>query len=119
MPAQPERGGMRQMGARFLLIGTISLCLIRGSECAHAQDASGTAHTLPAIEVTPTTTGIKPGQARNARRVARNLQRVVVYPTAPTPTPGSGIDADKVPASVNLIDASQIQRTGSLNIADA
>jgi outer membrane receptor for Fe3+-dicitrate len=107
------------MGARFLFIGTISLCLIRGSECAHAQDGSGTAHTLPAIEVTPTTTGIKPGHARNARRVARNLPRVVVYPTAPTPTPGSGIDADKVPASVNLIDASQIQRTGSLNIADA
>jgi outer membrane receptor protein involved in Fe transport len=36
-----------------------------------------------------------------------------------TPLPGSGIDIDKVPASVNIVDANQIQRTDSLNISDA
>jgi outer membrane receptor protein involved in Fe transport len=41
----------------------------------------------------------------------------VVYPT--TPIPGSGIDIDKVPASVNIVDVNQIERVWSLNIADA
>ena len=50
---------------------------------------------------------------------ARNLRRVFVYPTAPTPTAGSGMDVDKVPASVNAVGAAQIARTDSLNIADA
>jgi iron complex outermembrane receptor protein len=44
---------------------------------------------------------------------------VFVYPTAPTPTAGSGMDVDKVPAAVNALGARQIERTGSLNIADA
>ena len=42
---------------------------------------------------------------------------VMVYPT--TPVSGSGIDPDKVPASVNLVDANQIKQTGSLNVSDA
>jgi len=40
-----------------------------------------------------------------------------VYPT--TPIAGSGIDPDKVPASVNIIDTREIARTDSLNITDA
>jgi outer membrane cobalamin receptor len=40
-----------------------------------------------------------------------------VYPT--TPVSGSGIDIDKVPASVNVVDAAQIDRVRSANIADA
>jgi outer membrane receptor protein involved in Fe transport len=40
-----------------------------------------------------------------------------VYPTTPVST--SGIDIEKVPASVNIVDVSQIERTGSANIADA
>ena len=47
------------------------------------------------------------------------MRRVFVYPTAPTPTAGSGMDVDKVPAAVNAVGAGQIARTGSLNIADA
>ena len=57
-------------------------------------------------------TEMRPGPTRNVRRV-------FVYPTAPTPTAGSGIDVDKVPASVNAVGAAQIERTDSLNIADA
>ena len=40
-----------------------------------------------------------------------------MYPT--TPISGSGIDIDKVPASVNVVDADQVERVGSANIADA
>jgi outer membrane receptor protein involved in Fe transport len=108
------------MGARFLFIGTISLCLVHGSNCVQAQDAPEGSEVLPAIEVNPPTAGAKPVRGRNApRAVTRNLRRVFVYPTAPTPIAGVGIAVDKVPASVNAIGAGQIARTGSLNIADA
>lgn len=107
------------MGARFLLIGTISICLLPGSEAAQAQSATGTPEVLPAIEVSPPATAAKPGRSRNARPVARNSQRIFVYPTAPTSTAGSGMDVDKVPSGINALGAAQIQRTGSLNIADA
>jgi len=40
-----------------------------------------------------------------------------LYPT--TPIPGSGIEADKVPAFVNTVDANQIEREHSANIANA
>ncbi len=107
------------MGARFLLIGTVSICLIPGSDGAQAQSAAGTTEVLPAIEVSPPATTAKPGHARTRRRVAQPLRRVLVYPTAPTTTAGSGVDVDKVPSGINALGAAQIQRTGSLNIADA
>lgn len=107
------------MGARFLFIGTVSLCLIPASDRAQAQDASGATEVLPAIEVTAPSTSARPARNRNAPRAVRNIRRVFVYPTAPTPTAGSGMDVDKVAASVNAVGAGQIARTGSLNIADA
>jgi outer membrane receptor protein involved in Fe transport len=111
------------MGARFLFIGTLPLCLVSGVDCAQAQTASRDSEVLPAIEVTAPTTSARPA-ARPARgntapRATRNVRRVYVYPTAPTPTAGSGMDVDKVPAAVNAVGAGQIARTGSLNIADA
>jgi iron complex outermembrane receptor protein len=74
---------------------------------------------LPAIEVVAPATAAKPARSRGAPQAARNLRRVFVYPTAPTPTASSGMDVDKVPASINAVGAGQIARTGSLNIADA
>src|SRR3954470_21775994 len=107
------------MGTRFLFIGTLSLCVVPGIDCAQAQTASGESEVLPAIEVVAPATSAKPNRSRNAPRTAtRNLRRVFVYPTAPTPTAGSGMDVDKVPASINAVGAAQIERTGSLNIAD-
>jgi iron complex outermembrane receptor protein len=47
------------------------------------------------------------------------VRRVLVYPTAPTPVAGVGIDVDKVPAAVNAVGAAQIARTDSLDIAVA
>ncbi|NVN84973.1 MAG: TonB-dependent receptor [Rhodopseudomonas sp.] len=110
---------MRPMGARVLLIGIVSICLLSGGDHAQAQSATDASEALPAIEVTAPTTGAKPARNRTASRAGRNLRRVFVYPTGPTPTPGSGIDVDKVPSSINAVGAAQIQRTGSLNIADA
>src|SRR5512147_2501482 len=108
------------MGVRFLFIGTLSLCLVPGIEGAQAQSAPAASEVLPAIEVVAPAPAAKPARSRNAPRTAtRNLRRVFVYPTAPTTTASSGMDVDKVPASVNAVGAGQIARTGSLNIADA
>src|SRR5438105_8408935 len=110
---------MGQMRARVLLIGTISICVVPGIDCAHAQTASGDSEVLPAIEVVAPTTAAKPTRGKRAPQGTRNLRRVFVYPTAPTQTASSGMDVDKVPASINAVGAAQIARTGSLNIADA
>src|SRR5207247_7783885 len=58
-------------------------------------------------------------RSKRAPQGTMNFSRVVAYPTAPTQTASSGMDVDKVPASVNAVGAGQIARTGSLNIADA
>ena len=108
---------MRQMGARFLFIVSMSLCLLPGNDGARAQGASGAVEALPPVVVSPTPSAVKRGRAQNATRVVRRPPTIVVYPT--TPIAGSGIDPDKVPASVNIVDAKQIERTNSLNIADA
>jgi outer membrane receptor protein involved in Fe transport len=112
---------MRQVGARSLPIATIfvasiSLGPFSGSDDALAEDAPAV-QTLPPIVVTGTKPGVKRGRAETATRTARTVTRLIVYPT--TPVSGSGINPDKVPASVNLVDANQIKQTGSLNIADA
>ena len=78
---------------------------------------------LPPIVVSRTAPAPKQGQAQNPRRTVRALPPRFVYPTTPVSGLGSssssGIDVDKVPASVNIVDVNQIQRTQSLNIADA
>src|SRR5260370_4829204 len=65
----------------------------------------------------------KRGEAQNPRCTVRALLPRLVYPTTPVsgsgPSSSSGMDVDKVPASVNIVDVNQIQRTQSLNIADA
>ena len=107
------------MGARFLFVGTISFCLVPLSSHAQAQDAPEGSEVLPAIEVVAPATSSRPARSRSTPRAARPTRRVYVYPTAPTPTVGSGMDVDKVSAAVNAVGAGQIARTGSLNVADA
>jgi outer membrane receptor protein involved in Fe transport len=107
---------MRQMGARFRFMVSIPICIFPGNELAHAQDAPA-AQVLPPVVVSPKPTGAKPGRPQNASRVVRRPPPVVVYPT--TPIAGSGIDPDKVPASINIVDTKEIARTDSLNITDA
>ena len=107
------------MGARYLSIvsiASVSLGVVGGTECARAQ-GSGNVQELPPIEVSGTKQGVKPGRDRTASRPVRPVQPVRIYPT--TPLAGAGVDPDKVPASINAIDASQIKETGSLNITDS
>src|ERR1700694_1106166 len=108
---------MRRMRARFLFVVPVSVSLFPGNECAHAQNAPGAVQALPPIVVSPTTPNVKRGRAQNAPRTVRALPTRVVYPT--TPVSGSGIDVDKVPASVNVVDANQIGRIRSPSITDA
>lgn len=112
------------MGTRFRSIGTLSICLMAANEGVHAQDKPRELEALPSIEVTapPAPPVARPSRNRAAPRTAtaaRNVRRVFVYPTAPTPMAGAGVDVDKVPAAVNAAGAAQIARTDSPNIADA
>src|SRR6266403_467521 len=118
-----ECNGLGQMFARFVFVLALSIGLFRGNECAHAQSESSTTQMLPPIVVSRTAPAPKQDQAQNPRRTVRALPPRFVYPTTPVSGLGSssssGIDVDKVPASVNIVDVNQIQRTQSLNIADA
>lgn len=118
-----ECNGLGQMYARFVFVLALSIGLFRGNECAHAQSESSTTQLLPPIVVSRTEPAPKRGEAQNPRRTVRALPPRLVYPTTPVSGSGSSsssdIDVDKVPASVNIVDVNQIQRTQSLNIADA
>ncbi len=105
------------MGARALLFVPVAVGLFPWNERAHGESAPSTVQALPPIVVSRTAPNAKPGRARNAPRTIRPSPTLVVYPT--TPVSGSGIDVDKVPASVNIVDVNQIERVGSANIADA
>src|SRR5258707_4276762 len=110
---------MGPMGVRLSFVVPVSIGLFSGTECALAQSAPDKAQVLPPIVVSGATPNAKPGGARNARRTVSAptpTPTLVVYPT--TPVSGSGIDADRVPASVNIVDANQIDRVQSPNITD-
>ena len=108
------------MGVRFLMIASISTGVVAAGESAYAQDDSTGARILPPVEVSPPAVGVKPGRSSSAARIVRARPKVYI-PTAPasSPSSASAIDADKVPAGVNVVDSKQIERTGSLNITDA
>jgi outer membrane receptor protein involved in Fe transport len=108
---------MRRMRAQSLFVVSISICLFSGNDCAYAQNTPGAVQALPPIVVTGTKPSVKRNRDQNATRAARTMPTLVVYPT--TPISGSAIDPEKVPASVNIVDANQIKQTGSLNISDA
>jgi outer membrane receptor protein involved in Fe transport len=110
---------MPRMGTRALVIVSVSMCLLPGTEQAYAQSAPGEAQTLPPIVVSAPASSAKRGPSRQAARPAQKPRVVYVYSTTPAAGSGSSIDVDKIPASVNFVDATRIARTGSLNIADA
>jgi outer membrane receptor protein involved in Fe transport len=122
---------MRPMGARSIMFGvSVVSGLSVGIENAHAQSAPSNVQVLPPIVVSPTVPKPRSGVARTASRSLRPARPILtphvaatptpspaLYPT--TPVPGSGIDAEKVPASVNIVGADQIDRLRSANLADA
>jgi outer membrane receptor protein involved in Fe transport len=110
---------MTRMGARRRVIVSMSMCLLPGTEQAFAQSAPGEAQALPPIVVSAPATRAKRGPAQQAARAVRKPRTIYVYSTTPAAGSGSSIDVDKVPASVNFVDAERIARTGSMNITDA
>ena len=112
------------MRARFLFIGTLPLCLVSGIDCAQAQTASGDSEVLPAIEVTAANdVSQTSGQTSPRQDCASRPPGTCAGSLSTRPrrrrSAGTGMDVDKVPASVNAVGAAQIARTDSLNIADA
>src|SRR5882724_1150993 len=120
------------MGARSVVFGVLVVVgLSPGNEPAHAQSPPGNVQALPPIVVSPAPPKPRSGVARTAaprtprpssttlipRVAAAPTPSPALYPT--TPVPGSGIDVEKVPASVNIVGADQIDRLRSANIADA
>ena len=108
------------MGARVLLIASISTGLVVGTQSAYSEEDSPGVYTLPPVEVTAPAAGVKRGRSDNATRIVRPRPRVYV-PTSPAPIPSSAtvIEADQVPSNVSVVDSRQIERTESLNVTDA
>ena len=84
------------MGVRVSLLASVSAGVVAGCGLAYAQDRSG--------------------PDRGSTTV---LPVTVVYTTTPVATAGTALAVDKVPSSINVLDSSQIARTGSLNVTDA
>jgi len=123
------------MGVRGIFIASVATVLVFGSDTSFAQDepkdsSKSTqkearpenaqpkdAHLLPTVRVRMPKLQPKRAPPKQAAPVVAAPARVDVYPT--TPLPGSGVAADKVPASLNIVDANQIARTDSPIITDA
>jgi outer membrane receptor protein involved in Fe transport len=109
------------MGMRVLLVASIATgVVVVGNEVVFAQAGPDRAETLPPVEVSPEDRAVR-SAPRSGTRVARARPRAVYVPTAPTPTSDSAamVEADKVPASVNVVTSGEIARTDSLNITNA
>lgn len=118
--------GKRLWFKRRWLMASVStgLGLVFAGQAGAAQDEETNVQNLPAVEVTaPPSTPRRTAPSRPVARVAgtssstRPKTRIYVYPTSPGT--GRGLDVDKVPSAINAVDANQIRRTNSPNIADA
>ncbi|GLR89565.1 membrane protein [Bradyrhizobium iriomotense] len=105
------------MGVRRLLIASMSTGLVLWPDAGMAaQDEDTNVQNLPPVEVVAPERTVRRAPSRPATRVV-SRPRIYVYPTAPGNA--KGLDVDKVPSSINAVDANQIKRTGSLNVTDA
>ena len=109
------------MGVRKLLMASMSTGLVLWTDAAMAaQDEDTNVQNLPAVEVVapqPTARRSAPRAPTRVVNSGKPKSRIYVYPTAPGNA--KGLDVDKVPSSINAVDASQIKRTGSMNVTDA
>jgi iron complex outermembrane receptor protein len=107
------------MDARGLVVASIFTGLVLGIDAAYAQDEQTNVQNLPAVEVVapqPTRARRSPSHAPT-RVTARPGVKRYVYPTSPAAS--GSVDVDKIPASINAVDTTQIRRTDSLNITNA
>ena len=111
---------MRAWGLR---VASISTVLIFISDAALAQSEATDGHVLPPLRVRMPTQHAKRPKPKVVAAPAVTpaptqppAPAAELYPTSPL---GGGIAADKVPASLNVVGPSDIQRAGSANITDA
>jgi outer membrane receptor protein involved in Fe transport len=113
------------MRARGLRIASISTALLLVSEAALAQSEATDGHVLPTVRVRMPTQHAKrpkpkivaaPAVSPTPTPAPPPASTAELYPTSPL---GGGIAADKVPAGLNVVGASEIARTGSPSITDA
>jgi iron complex outermembrane receptor protein len=111
------------MRARGLRIASISTAFIVLSDAALAQSEATGDHVLPTLRARmPTQHAKRPKPKIVAAPAVSPTPAPPPAPTAelyPTSPLGGGIAADKVPASVNVVGTSDIQRAGSPIITDA
>ena len=121
------------MRVRGVLVLSISAGMVLGADAALAQDEETNVQNLPPVEVTAPQTTTRQAASRTPARVASSgragrsttartatpggTTRLYVYPTAPGAS--GSVDVDKIPASINAVDANQIGRTRSPDIAVA
>jgi outer membrane receptor protein involved in Fe transport len=106
------------MSVRVLLVVSTSVALVLASDNGKAQEESTDAHVLPTLRVQAPEAPKRSQQPRTTRPAPAPA---AVYPTTPLSTPSSGgeIAADKVPASLNVVSSSDIERTRSANVTEA
>jgi iron complex outermembrane receptor protein len=108
---------------RRLLMASVSTGLLSGvlmsTGARAAPEEQTNVQNLPAIEVVAPEPAARRAPTRTPARVstARPVTRIYVVPTSPGT--GSGLEVDKVPSAINAVDANQIRRTGSPDIAVA
>jgi outer membrane receptor protein involved in Fe transport len=111
---------MRAWGLR---LASISTALIVSGEAALGQSEATGDHVLPTLRARmPTQHAKRPKPKIVAAPAVSPTPAPPPAPTAelyPTSPLGGGIAADKVPASLNVVGASEIQRAGSPSITDA
>ena len=105
----------------------LSVCMLASGGSALAQEVETIAPpasttVLPAITVVapahrPKTRAIQ-SPAPAPSDVASNVPTTRLNVVATTPLAGTGIDADKVPASVTTVSAGEVDRNRSLNVTD-
>jgi outer membrane receptor protein involved in Fe transport len=125
---------MGRMRVGLLVAVLVSAGLSPGSEYALAQSQPGNPEKLSPIVIYPTAAKPKSGAVKPAPRNPRSARSTTsprvaaaapasptpspaLYPT--TPIPGTGIDADKVPAAVSTVDTKQIEELHSPNITES
>ncbi|WP_082907832.1 TonB-dependent receptor [Bradyrhizobium neotropicale] len=112
------------MGVRKLLIASMSTGLVLWTDAGMAaQDEDTNVQNLPAVEVVAPQPAPRRHTTRTQARVVagsgKPKTRLYVYPTSPGTGSGKGLEVDKVPSAINAVDANQISRTRSPDIAVA
>jgi outer membrane receptor protein involved in Fe transport len=113
--------GRRSINARSVWLA--SVCIFAATGRAAAQEVESAkpeapSTVLPAVTVVAPPKPVATRPAPRAGPARTDIPQTRLRVVATTPLAGTGIDADKVPASVTTISSSEIERTQSSNVTD-